>query len=59
MKAAVPLVHTGDDQIGWMRAEIWGDMHDLLLDQELLDEPFNVDDVYTMEFLNEIYKSEP
>lgn len=59
LEASVPLVHTGDDQIGWMRAKIWQDMHDLLLDQELMDEPFNVDDVYTMEFLNEIYKSEP
>lgn len=59
MKAAGPLVHTGEDQIGWMRPKIWKDMHDILIEQGLLDESCNVEDMYTMEFLNAIYKSEP
>jgi len=55
MEASVPLVHTGEDHIGWMRAEVWQGMHDILLEQGLLDEAFDVEDVYTMEFLESIY----
>ena len=59
MKASVPLVHTGEDQIGWMRAEIWEDMYDILMEQGLLEASYNREDAYTMEFLVEIYGEEP
>jgi NitT/TauT family transport system substrate-binding protein len=55
MEASVPLVHTGEDHIGWMRAEVWQGMHDMLLEQGLLAGPVDVDEVYTMEFLEKIY----
>jgi len=55
MTASVPLIHTGEDHIGWMRAEVWQGMHDILLEQGLLDEPLDVGEVYTMEFLESIY----
>jgi NitT/TauT family transport system substrate-binding protein len=58
MEASVPLIHTGEDQIGWMRAEVWEGMHDILLEQGLLDEPLDVDEVYTMEFLQKVYGRE-
>ena len=58
MEASVPLVHTGEDQIGWMREEVWQGTHDILLEQEILDEPVDVDEVYTMEFLHKIYGGE-
>jgi len=58
MAASVPLIHTGEDQIGWMRAEVWQGMHDMLLEQGLLDAPVDLDKVYTMEFLREIYGGE-
>ena len=50
-----PLVHTGEDQIGWMRAEVWQGMHDILLEQGLLDEPLDLDEAFTVQFLKEIY----
>ena len=59
MEASLPLVHTGEDQIGWMRAEVWQGMHDILLEQGLLDGPVDLDQVYTMEFLQSIYGDEP
>jgi len=59
MEASLPLVHTGENQIGWMRAEVWQGTHDILLEQGLLDGPVDLDDVYTMEFLHEIYGGEP
>lgn len=58
MGASLPLIHTGNDQIGWMRAEIWQGMHDLLLEQGLLAKPVDLDKVYTMKFLHKIYKGQ-
>jgi NitT/TauT family transport system substrate-binding protein len=58
MEAYVPLVCTGEDQIGWMRAEVWEGMHEMLLEQGLLDEPLDLDKVYTMEFLQKVYGGE-
>ena len=58
MEASLPLVHTGEDRIGWMRAEVWQGMHDMLLEQGLLAGPVDLDKVYTMEFLQRIYGAE-
>ena len=59
VEASLPLIHTGEDHIGWMRAEVWEGMHDILLEQGILDEPLDVDEVYTMEFLQKVYGGEP
>ncbi len=58
MEASVPLVHTGEDHIGWMRAEVWQGTHDILLEQGLLAGPLDVDEVYTIEFLQQVYGGE-
>ena len=58
MEASIPLIHTGEDHIGWMRAEVWQGMHDILLEQGILAGPVDVDKVYTMEFLQTIYGGE-
>ena len=55
MEAFVPLVHTGEDHIGWMKGEVWQGIYDILAQQGLLDEVFDVEDVYTMEFLEKVY----
>ena len=58
MAASLPLVHTGEVKIGWMQAEIWQGMLNALLEQEILTLPVNLDDVFTMQFLQEIYPGE-
>ena len=58
VEAQMPLIHTGEVNIGWMRAEMWQGMHDILLEQGLLDEPLDVDEVYTIEFLQKVYGGE-
>lgn len=58
MKASVPLIHTGEDHIGWMQTEIWEDMYEILMEQGLLDEEFDIKEVYTMEFLERVYGGE-
>ena len=55
MRANMPLVHTGEDQIGWMLPDVWQGTHDVLFTQVVLAEPLDIASVYTMEFLNEIY----
>ncbi len=58
MEAQLPLVHTGDDYIGWMKPEDWQAMYKTLLDYGLLAKPFDVNHAYTMQFLNGIYGSQ-
>ena len=55
MTDSLPLIHTGEDHVGWMRAEVWQGTHDILLEQGLLDEPVDLAEVYTMEFLQKVY----
>lgn len=57
--AVIPLVHTGEDQIGWMQANVWDGMYQMLLELGLLAQPFDVTTVYTMEFLVDIYGETP
>jgi NitT/TauT family transport system substrate-binding protein len=57
MEAQLPLVHTGEDHIGWMKAEDWQAMYKLLQDSDLLARPFDVNQSYTTQFLQEIYGS--
>jgi NitT/TauT family transport system substrate-binding protein len=59
MEASVPLIHTGEDRIGWMQADVWQGMYDTLEEQGLLDGPFDLNSVYTMQFLDEVYREQP
>ncbi|MCG3206954.1 MAG: Riboflavin-binding protein RibY [Anaerolineae bacterium] len=55
IEASRPLIHTGEDHIGWMRAEVWQQMEEMLLDQGFLTNPADLDKVYTMQFLEAVY----
>ena len=55
MLAGIPLIHTGEDKIGWMRSEVWQGMIGWLLEQGSLAESVELDEIYTMEFLQHIY----
>lgn len=56
MNALIPLVHTGENRIGWMRGKDWAAFIRLLEDQKLLEKgrvkPGNV---YTNRFLEQVY----
>jgi len=52
LNAQAPLVHTGDETIGWMRPEEWTQMHNILLEQKLLPVPLSpVSQLYTLDFI--------
>lgn len=55
MIASIPLVNTGEDVIGWMKPEAWAGMERTLREQGVLTAPLNLEDVYTLRFLREIY----
>lgn len=56
MIASIPLVNTGENFIGWMKPELWAGMEQTLREQGVLTGPLDVTQVYTMQFLEEIYK---
>jgi NitT/TauT family transport system substrate-binding protein len=55
MIAGIPLINTGEDSIGWMKPETWNAMAEALRTQGDLKQPLHVEDLYTMQFLEEMY----
>ncbi len=55
MTTSIPLVNTGDNSIGWMSQNTWDGMAETMRTEKVLKGPVNVKDVYTMQFLEEIY----
>ena len=55
LTASIPLINTGEDHVGWMKPETWDAMAQTLRTQGDLIEPLQVEDAYTMQFLEEIY----
>ena len=55
MEALLPMVHTGEDQIGWMKPEIWQEMTQIMREQGVLTRSVDAAQVYTLRFLNEVY----
>ncbi|MFH1185180.1 MAG: ABC transporter substrate-binding protein [Chloroflexota bacterium] len=56
MMASIPLVHTGEDYIGWMTPDLWAGMETTLREQSVLTAPLDVTQVYTLQFLREVYR---
>lgn len=55
MDAQAPLVHTGEDRIGWMKASDWMHMHDILVEQDICPALQDVNSVFTIDFLQKAY----
>jgi len=55
MTASIPLINTGEDPIGWMNPDRWRGMGKILRQQGVLTKPLDITQVYTMQFLQEIY----
>lgn len=55
--ASLPLINTGEDRLGWMRAEVWAGMERTLRTQGVVTKPLDVTTVYTRRFLDEVYKT--
>ena len=55
MIASLPLVNTGEDYIGWMKPEVWSAMAQTLREQDVLTRTVDIDQVYTLQFLQAVY----
>ncbi len=55
MVASLPYVNTGEDHIGWMKAEIWDGMLQTMRSEGEIMTSLDIKDVYTMAFLQRIY----
>ena len=58
LEAGIPLIHSGQDQIGWMNEKVWQNTHDMLLSQGILKQALDMGRVHTREFLLDIYQEE-
>jgi NitT/TauT family transport system substrate-binding protein len=56
MAASLPLLNTGEDHIGWMKAETWVGMEKVLREGGAITAPLDVSQAFTMKFLEQIYK---
>ena len=59
IEASLPLIYTGEDEIGWMKNSVWQGMYHILSEQGLLEKEFNIKEAYTMQFLELIYGDSP
>lgn len=56
MEAQLPLVHTGEDHIGWMTDKRWQEMVQILYEQGIIPgKPLDVSKAYTSRFLETVY----
>jgi len=56
-EAQIPLIHTGKEPIGSMKKEVWQSMHNLLIEQGLLQQPVaDINSVFTLDLLNKIFR---
>ena len=58
MKAQIPLIHNGAAPIGWMEYDDWQAMCEILFPPDYCEDEFQIQDVFTLQFLNAIYGHE-
>jgi NitT/TauT family transport system substrate-binding protein len=57
--AMLPLVHTGDNSIGWMEPGVWQEMHKVMVEQGIIHKPLDpVEQLYTTHFLKAIRRNQ-
>jgi ABC-type nitrate/sulfonate/bicarbonate transport system substrate-binding protein len=54
LRASAPLIHTGMDQVGWMRADDWDTMIETLHEEHLIPERPRAADLFTTRFLGPV-----
>jgi len=54
VETSIPLIDTGEGQIGRMSEDVWTEMHDVLLERGLIEEPVDLSTVYTNEFVEDV-----
>jgi hypothetical protein len=58
MVASLPFINTGQDHIGWMEPDLWAGIESTWREPAELTIPVDIETVYTLQFLQEIYRLE-
>lgn len=58
LRASRALIQPAQGRIGWMRDEVWQEMADALQRSGVITPDLNVDEAFTLRFLNEVYAKE-
>lgn len=56
MQRSRPLMKPSGSEVGMMSPDVWEFAQEILLAQELLSEPLDLEEAYTLEFLNSYYQ---
>lgn len=55
MLATLPLIHTGEDRVGWMKPGVWAGMARVLAGEGLVPAAFDPGLAYTLDFLERVH----
>ncbi|MBI1282593.1 MAG: hypothetical protein GC179_30985 [Anaerolineaceae bacterium] len=55
MVASIPYINTGEDNIGWMKPEVWAGMLRTIRAEDESFPSLDITNVYTMKFIQQIY----
>lgn len=56
LRSSVPLINTGKSKLGMMELSEWMRVQDILFEEKLLKNKIDINDVFTMDFLNAYYR---
>jgi ABC-type nitrate/sulfonate/bicarbonate transport system substrate-binding protein len=56
LEKSMPLINALGSKLGWMDIKHWRQVQDILLKQKILQSKINIEDAYTTQFLEKIYK---
>lgn len=56
LSTSIPLINTGVSKLGWMEMADWENAQKILYEQKILSQKNRVNEAFTMQFLEEIYK---
>ena len=57
LSVSIPLINTGSNRLGWMDFSAWSQAQNILFEQKLLSKKIIISDVFTMDFIKLIYKT--
>jgi len=58
LKQSIPLINTGNDRIGVMKASEWENVQTIIIEEGLLEQKMDIESVYTNKFIEMVYSRE-
>lgn len=52
LEKSIPLIHTGDNRLGYMEENLWQNQVNILLENSVIEHEISVEDIFTNEFVD-------